>query len=255
MALTKDSDLLSILIEFANILEERLGMPIDSPEEEAYLVEELTKTRRKIARQQAARQRRAAQEEFDQKPAELLAKQLAQEDSDQKFAELLAQEDSDQKSAELLAKQLAQEYSDQKFAELLAQEDSDQKLAELLAKQLAQEYSDQKFAEQLAQKNAAHEKVLECVVVEQPNGDLSVSCPVCRQQYTIELNCGIITCLAIYTGNPDHPIQVPPHSSRAQVDAFLAEHESDGMRTIGCGQQFQVYREDGSYKTRVCSGL
>jgi len=225
MALTKDSDLLSILIEYANILEEGLGMPIDSPEEGAYLEEELTKTRRKIACQQAARQRRAAQEVSDQKLAELLAEQLAQEDSDQKLAELLA-------------KQLTQEDSDQKLAKLLAQEDSDQKLAKLLV-----------------QENAAHEKDLECVVIEQPNGDLSVSCPVCRQQYTIELNCGIITCLAIHTGNPDHPIQVPPHSSRAQVDAFLAAHESSGMRTIGCGQQFQVYREGGGYKTRVCSGL
>ena len=57
MSLTPTLDLLALLTEYAKILEERLSMPVDSPEEGAYLVKELTKTRRKIARQHAARQR------------------------------------------------------------------------------------------------------------------------------------------------------------------------------------------------------
>jgi len=77
MSLTPTLDLLALLTEYAKILEERLSMPVDSPEEGAYLVKELTKTRRKIARQHAARQHAARQRADEQLAWELTDKEFA----------------------------------------------------------------------------------------------------------------------------------------------------------------------------------
>ena len=74
--------------------------------------------------------------------------------------------------------------------------------------------------------------------VHEDGHDITWQCPHCGQQYIAsynELNCHIFRCGYLNNGGPE-PVQIPPHSSKAQIDRWIHE----GKIVHGCGKPFRI---------------
>src|SRR5690348_1898410 len=84
-------------------------------------------------------------------------------------------------------------------------------------------------------------------------GLYSFPCPHCENLvvvHTQEIACHIFRHGYFFQKQGEKIVlteQIPPHSSKADCDRYVAEG-----RIIGCGKPFQMYREGDRYNVRKC---